>query len=413
MKILILTTGSISAYLSHKLAVQLENDGHIIKHYATEAVQMLVNAKSDSWQTYNDYNDLKRNAAIYTGHYSPHIDTRREILDWRDKPAHPVLHIDLVNWADICVVCPADYNIVGKMANGIADDVVSCTLAAWLGSGKKLYICEAMNCMMYASPVYQENRKKLDKLSFTRFIEPTVKKLACGDFGIGALADVNTIKNIVEGHVWSQPIASKYLIEERQYAGDDDLEHYKIVPLKCQESFASYLPRFDEPGAFGAKRKFDVHEGVDIYCVEGAHVAAVEDGKVVDSYQYTGANAACQWWNDTWCIKVKGKSGVITYGELMMPDSLPCASLSDGTKCGIKYPKIGTKVKAGDFIGVVGRVLKENKLRPDIRHHNTSMLHMELRTESCHIDGWKLDGDRDKRLLDPTPYLKSKEIIEV
>ena len=283
------------------------------------------------------------------------------------------------------------------MANGIADDVVSCTLAAWLGSGKKLYICEAMNCMMYASPVYQENRKKLDKLSFTQFIEPTVKKLACGDFGIGALADINTIKNIVEGHAWMQPVASTDLIAGRTYAG----------------SFAEYLPRYNEPGAFGAKRKFDIHEGVDIYCVENSYVYAVEDGEVVDSYRYTGANADCNWWNDTWCIKVKGKSGVVTYGELAMPSSLPQVTLDDGTECGIKYPKVGTKIKAGDFIGVVGRVLKENKLRPDIRHHNTSMLHMELRTESCHIDGWKLDSDRDKRLLDPTPYLKSKSLKKV
>jgi len=405
MNILILTTGSISAYLSHKLAVALKDDGHNVKHYATEAATMLINAKAGNRSSFKSYNDLMRNATVYTDHYSPHIETKREILDWMDKAAHPVLHIDLVNWADICVVCPADYNIIGKMANGIADDVVSCTLAAWLGSGKKLYICEAMNCMMYASPVYQENRKKLDKLSFTRFIEPTVKKLACGDFGIGALADINTIKNIVEGHVWHQPISNADLIEGRTYAGDDDLENYRIVPLKRQESFAAYLPRFNEPGAFGARRKFDVHEGVDIYCVEGAESRAVEDGEVVDSYQYTGAAADCGWWNDTWCIKVRGKSGVVTYGELQMPSS-PLASAKH-------YPEIGAKIKAGDFIGVVGRVLKENKLRPDIRHHNVAMLHMELRTESCHIDGWKLDGDRDKRLLDPTPYLKSKDLKDL
>lgn len=78
---------------------------------------------------------------------------------------------------------------------------------------------------------------------------------------------------------------------------------------------------------------------------------------------------------------------------------------------GVFYPEIGTKVIAGNLVGVVGRVLKSGKLRSDIRHHNTSMLHVELRTESCHIDGWKLDGDRDHRLLDPTPYLKLKNII--
>jgi murein DD-endopeptidase MepM/ murein hydrolase activator NlpD len=120
----------------------------------------------------------------------------------------------------------------------------------------------------------------------------------------------------------------------------------------------------------------------------------MEDGEVVASYHYTGNAAKCDWWNDTWCIKIKGKSGVITYGELEMPE------YNRG------LPSVGTFVKAGDFIGVVGQVLKDGKKRGDIRNHNVCMLHVELRTENCHIDGWKLDEDRDKRLLDPTPYLK-------
>ena len=90
---------------------------------------------------------------------------------------------------------------------------------------------------------------------------------------------------------------------------------------------------------------------------------------------------------------MKGRSGVVTYGELSMP------LLAN------QYPAVGSKVKVGDFIGVVGTVLKEGKLRTDIRNHNVAMLHMELRTENCHLDGWKLDAERDKRLLDPTPYL--------
>ena len=397
MNILLLSTGSVSAYLSHKLAYQLKEDGHEVKHYMTKAAGELMMHSKGSLSTASDTN-ISFSQSFYTGHFSSYYTLTHEIADWHDKARHPVQRIDLVRWADICVVCPADYNIVGKMVNGIADDFVSSVLAAWMGSGKKLYICEAMNSMMYHGPIYQRNREYLDSLDFVRFIEPTVKNLACGDFGIGALADINTIKNIVEGHVWMQPVANKYLIEERQYAGDDDLEHYKIIPLTRQESFSSYLPRYYEPGAFGAKRKFDIHEGIDIYCVEGADVFAVEDGEVVDSYQYTGEAADCGWWNDTWCIKVKGRSGVVTYGELQMPNK-------ERT-----YPNIGIHVKAGEFIGLVGRVLKENKLRPDIRHHNVSMLHMELRTESCHLDGWSLDGYRDKRLLDPTPYLKSKDL---
>ena len=394
MKILILTTGSVSAYLSHKLANILKNNGHEIKHYMTEAAGHLMSFNKGS------KSDNPFAQTFYTGHFSNYISNEHEIVDWHDKPNNPVLHIDIVNWADVCVVCPADFNILGKMANGIADDVVSSILAAWLGSGKKLYICEAMNTMMYKNPARLRNRDMLENIENVHFIEPTVKRLACGDFGIGALADINTIANIVEGHRWVQPISNNELIGTTQYSSGSMpgliggyIHNYPTrVPYKGL--FKDYIPKFNEPGAFGAVRKFDIHEGVDIYCEKHAGVYAMEDGEVVASYHYTGNAAKCDWWNDTWCIKIKGKSGVITYGELEMPEY------------NRKLPSVGTFVKAGDLIGMVGQVLKDGKKRNDIRNHNVCMLHVELRTENCHIDGWKLDEDRDKRLLDPTPYLK-------
>ena len=374
MNILLLSTGSISAYLSHKLANILKNNGHEVRHYMTETAGHLMSFNKGS------KSDNPFAQTFYTGHFSNYISNEHEVVDWHDKPNNPVLHIDVVNWADVCVVCPADFNILGKMANGIADDVVSSILAAWLGSGKKLYICEAMNTMMYKNPARQRNRDMLENIENVHFIEPTVKRLVCGDFGIGALADINTIANIVEGHRWVQPISL------------DDLQHDDVFFLP--DCFNWRLPEYNEPGAFGAVRKFDIHEGVDIYCEKHSKVYAMEDGEVVASYHYTGNAAKCDWWNDTWCIKIKGKSGVITYGELEMPEY------------NRKLPSVGTFVKAGDFIGVVGQVLKDGKKRNDIRNHNVCMLHIELRTENCHIDGWKLDEDRDKRLLDPTPYLK-------
>ena len=402
MNILILSTGSVSAYLSHKLAYQLKGDGHEVKHYMTKAAgEMMTLSKGSTLKTPECQN-------FYTDHFSNYIPIKREILDWHDLAAHPIRHIDLVRWADVCVVCPADYNIVGKMANGIADDFVSSILAAWIGCGKKFYICEAMNSMMYQGPVYQKNRSYLDSLDFVRFIEPTVKNLACGEIGIGGLADIGTIKNIIEGHVWHQPIKQEDLLGKPVYNGpaeiakgmfgkficDDMLNQF--VRGKCREKFRDYIPRFYEPGAFGAIRKFDIHEGVDIYTYADAPVYAVEDGVVTATYVFTGKKAECEWWNETWCIKVEGKSGVVTYGELKKP------------RIDIS---VGTKVKAGDAIGQVTPVLKPEKYRPDIRNHSVAMLHMELRTETCHLDGWKLDGDRDKKLLDPTPYLKSKDII--
>lgn len=347
---------------------------------------------------------------FYTSHFSNYISIEREALNWHDKAGHPVQHIDLVRWADICVVCPADYNIVGKMANGIADDFVSSILAAWMGCDKKLYVCEAMNSMMYQGPVYQKNRKYLDSLDFVRFIEPTVKNLACGGIGIGGLADITTIKNIVEGHVWYQPIAQADLLGVPTYHGPSeitkamfgkfvyDVNSNEFVRGKCREKFRDYIPRFYEPGAFGAIRKFDIHEGVDIYTHDGADVYAVEDGVVTAIYKFTGKDANCDWWNETWRVKVQGKSGAVTYGELAKPSDLL---------------KVGSHVYKRDVIGNVTPVLKPEKYRPDIRNHSVAMLHLELRTETCHLDGWKLGEQRDRKLLDPTPYLKSKDIIHM
>ena len=403
MNILLLSTGSVSAYLSHKLAYQLKEDGHEVKHYMTKAAgQMMALSKGSNSKNVE-------NQTFYTSHFSNYISIEREALDWHDKAGHPVQHIDLVRWADICVVCPADYNIVGKMANGGADDFVSSVLAAWMGCGKKLYVCEAMNSMMYQGPVYQRNRTYLDSLDFVRFIEPTVKNLACGGIGIGGLADIGTIKNIVEGHVWRQPIANCDLLGDPIYHGQSetangmfgifvyDANSNEFVRGKCKEKFRDYIPKFYEPGAFGAIRKFDIHEGVDIYTHADAPVYAVEDGVVTAVYEFTGKNANCSWWNPTWCVKVEGKSGVVTYGELSKPTI-----------------EIGECVLGGvTVVGHVTPVLRPTKYRPDIRNHSVAMLHIELRTETCHLDGWQLDGNRDKLLLDPTPYLKSKDLISL
>ena len=387
MKILLISSASVSVHLSAKLHRRLLDAGHEVMHCLTENAYEL-------WKQSGRFDEdcKKLNVKTWNGTFADEC-----VRHFRDDEG--IVHIQLVEDNDVCVVCPADFNIIGKMAMGIADDVPSSTLAAWLGSGKPIYIAEAMNTMMYKNPAHLINVECLKQIQTVHFIKSTVKKLACGSYGIGGLADVNAIADIVEGRDWMQPVQSKDLIGSRTYVGNDT---YSVNSPRGNVSLAEYLPTFAEPGAFGALRKHDRHEGVDIYCVEGASVFAVEDGEVVDSYQYTGEAANCGWWKDTWCIKVKGHSGVVTYGELKMPDEAHEASVT--------YPAIGTKVKAGDFIGVVGTVLKDGKLRLDIRNHNTSMLHMELRKENCHIDGWKLDEDRDPRLLDPSPYLYSKKL---
>lgn len=363
MKILMISSASVSVPISAKVHRRLVEDGHVVTHFLTKNAYTL-------WKKSGKFDD-KKDLMTFDGSFEDECDRHF-------RYGKGIIHIEFVDSHDVCVVCPADFNIIGKIANGIADDVASSTLAAWIGSGKPLYISEAMNTMMYKNPIHLGNVAMLNGcVQNIKFIHPTVKKLACGSYGIGGLADANAIADIVEGYRWVNPLKS------------DDL-------MGFNPPFSQYLPMFDEPGAFGAERKYDRHEGVDIYCRYGSEVYAVEDGEVVDSYQYTGTKETGEWWNPTWCLKVKGHSGIVTYGELQMPDEL---------KNGFKYHEIGTNIKAGQLIGYVGKVLPDTKIRYDIRHHNNCMLHMELRTENCHLDGWELGSDRNKNLLDPSPYL--------
>lgn len=106
-----------------------------------------------------------------------------------EPKAFEIQHISLAKRADVFLVAPATANIIGKVANGIADDMLSTTIMA---TKAKVIFAPAMNTNMYENPIVQENIKKLKKLGY-EFIEPSSGVLACGDNGKGKLADVNTI----------------------------------------------------------------------------------------------------------------------------------------------------------------------------------------------------------------------------
>ncbi len=106
-----------------------------------------------------------------------------------EPKAYEIQHISLAKRADVFLVAPATANIIGKVANGIADDMLSTTIMA---TRAKVIFAPAMNTKMYENPIVQENINKLKKLGY-EFIEPASGILACGDDGKGKLADVNTI----------------------------------------------------------------------------------------------------------------------------------------------------------------------------------------------------------------------------
>ena len=119
------------------------------------------------------------------------ISQNMVITDMFAEPkAWEIQHISLAQKADLMLIAPATANIIGKVANGIADDMLSTTIMA--AAKAKVIFAPAMNTNMYENRIVQGNIEKLKSYGY-EFIEPASGRLACGDIGIGKLADVNTI----------------------------------------------------------------------------------------------------------------------------------------------------------------------------------------------------------------------------
>lgn len=115
-----------------------------------------------------------------------------------DEPkVFEIQHISLAKKADVLVVVPATANIIGKVANGIADDMLSTTIMA---TNAKVIFAPAMNTNMYNNPIVKENIKKLKSYGY-EFINPSSGRLACGDVGDGKLADTEEIAEVILSHL--------------------------------------------------------------------------------------------------------------------------------------------------------------------------------------------------------------------
>ena len=116
-----------------------------------------------------------------------------------------VRHVDISEWADALLICPATANVIGKAANGIADDLLSTVIC---DAGTKSIFAAAMESGMYNNPVVKENVKRLKDAGFG-FIEPEIGALASGAEGIGRLADEDTIIQALKNHLPSGALEDK------------------------------------------------------------------------------------------------------------------------------------------------------------------------------------------------------------
>ena len=163
-KIIVLgVTGGIAAYKSLELVSRLKKQGAQVHVIMTESATKFVSTLS--------FQTLTQNIVV--------VDTFSSIKYWE------IEHISLAQKADLFVIAPATANIIGKISNGIADDMLSTTIMAT--KAIKL-IVPAMNTQMYLNPIVQDNIKKLESLGYI-FMEPESGLLACGEIGTGKLPD--------------------------------------------------------------------------------------------------------------------------------------------------------------------------------------------------------------------------------
>ncbi|HLR62172.1 MAG TPA: bifunctional phosphopantothenoylcysteine decarboxylase/phosphopantothenate--cysteine ligase CoaBC [Lentibacillus sp.] len=172
--ILLGVSGGIAAYKACALTSKLTQQGADVKVIMTENAAKFVSPLT--------FQALSRNPV--------HIDT------FDEKDPAKIAHIDLADWADITLLAPATANIIGKLANGIADDMLSTVLLATRSS---VYIAPAMNVHMYAHPAVIANMKQLDSWGY-HFIEPGAGYLACGYVGKGRLEEPESIISAVAEH---------------------------------------------------------------------------------------------------------------------------------------------------------------------------------------------------------------------
>src|SRR3989338_1418864 len=173
--IVIGVTGGIACYKALDLIKELRKEWANVHVIMTDAATHLVYIK--------DFEKASGNE-VHVNLFHPKINYVEYI-----KKNKPIKHISLADIADLFRICPATANIIGKIANGIADDLLTTSVMATIAP---VLVCPAMNVKMWKNPIVQENVKKLKSYSYN-FVEPEYGKLACGYKGMGRLANIKKI----------------------------------------------------------------------------------------------------------------------------------------------------------------------------------------------------------------------------
>lgn len=174
--------GGVSAYKSIDLIRRIREEGTSVTVIMTEAAKHFITPLS--------------------------VEVASQNKVYSDLYAAPMAHISLPADADIMVVAPATANTIGKFALGIADDLLSLSFLSCKG---KVVIAPAMNWRMYEHPVFQKNLDTLLKLGIIQ-IGPEKGLLACGEEGIGKMAEIPDIIEAIKGALTFKDLADEHVL---------------------------------------------------------------------------------------------------------------------------------------------------------------------------------------------------------
>lgn len=207
-KILLCVTGGIAVFKAAALTSKLTQAGALVKVMMSESAMKFVTPLT--------FQALSRHD-VYTDTFD-------------EKDSAVIAHIDLADWADVVLVAPATANCIGKLAGGIADDMITTTL---LATTAPVWIAPAMNVHMYENKIVQKNMMTLKALGYT-FIEPGEGFLACGYVAKGRLEEPEVIIGRLE-EVFSEqkPLQGKRILIT---AGPT---REKIDPVRFMTNFSS------------------------------------------------------------------------------------------------------------------------------------------------------------------------------
>ena len=166
-KIVLGITGGIAAYKAAELTRALIKEGAQVKVVMTKSATEFITPLTMQTLSQNQ---------VYLDTFVP-------------AEKYDMAHIALADFADAFIIVPATGNIIGKIAAGVADDLLSTTIMA---AGKPVLICPAMNNKMLANPIVQDNLSKLQEHGYF-IMESAVGELACKTQGSGRLAEITDI----------------------------------------------------------------------------------------------------------------------------------------------------------------------------------------------------------------------------